>query len=237
MKELSFDLKLRSIPVNITDIEGVTKQFTLRELDAEQKDIYMERFKMDISFVDGKASIASGSEFKMPKVVDFMTMVLYDDTGKNVTAAALKKYPSTVITTDLKTVYNRGFTPGFYFKRMTEEDHQHKSPSNLSHYRYIKIGKVKSYFHDKKIARISINNGYLTKNDDIIIMGNSSDTYVHQRALEITFKGKNVNKTPRGTKKENILIDLKVNEPVIGKGVDNIYIFTDKTYSTKSYSL
>ena len=98
MKELSFDLKLRSIPVNITDIEGVTKQFTLRELDAEQKDIYMERFKMDISFVDGKASIASGSEFKMPKVVDFMTMVLYDDTGKNVTAVALKKYPSTVIT-------------------------------------------------------------------------------------------------------------------------------------------
>ncbi|MFX0028893.1 MAG: peptidase U32 family protein, partial [Candidatus Hermodarchaeota archaeon] len=28
--------------------------------------------------------------------------------------------------TELKKVYNRGFTPGFYFKRMTEEDHQHK---------------------------------------------------------------------------------------------------------------
>ena len=138
--------------------------------------------------------------------------------------------------TELKKVYNRGFTPGFYFKRMTEEDHQQKSPSNLSHYRYIKIGHVESYISDKKIARISIDNGYLSKNDDIIIMGKNSDTYLHQHALKITFKGKNIDKTPRGTKKEKILIDLKVNEPVIGN-IDNIYIFTDKTYRTRSYSL
>ncbi|MHA1192174.1 MAG: peptidase U32 family protein [Promethearchaeota archaeon] len=139
--------------------------------------------------------------------------------------------------TELKKVYNRGFTPGFYFKRMTEEDHQHKSPSNLSHYRYIKIGQVESYIPNKRIAQISIDDGYLTNNDDIIIMGKYSDTYLHQHALEITFKGKNVNKTPRGTKKEKILIGLKVNEPVIGKGIDNIYIFTDKTYKTGTYSL
>ena len=139
--------------------------------------------------------------------------------------------------TELKKVYNRGFTPGFYFKRMTEEDHQHKSPSNLSHYRYIKIGQVESYIPEKRIARISIDNGYLTKNDDIIIMGKNSDTYLHQHAVEITFKGKIINKTPRGTKKETILICLKVNEPVIGKGIDNIYIFTDKTYKTGTYSL
>ena len=138
--------------------------------------------------------------------------------------------------TELKKVYNRGFTPGFYFKRMTEEDHQQKSPSNLSHYRYIKIGHVESYISDKKIARISIDNGYLSKNDDIIIMGKNSDTYLHQYALKITFKGKNIDKTPRGTKKEKILIDLKVNEPVLGN-IDNIYIFTDKTYKTRSYSL
>lgn len=138
--------------------------------------------------------------------------------------------------TELKKVYNRGFTPGFYFKRMTEDDHQQKSPSNLSHYRYIKIGHVKSYISNKKIARISIDNGYLTYNDDIIIMSKKSDTYLHQHALEIIFEGKNIKKTPRGTKKENILIDLKVNEPVIGD-IDNIYIFTDKTYKTRSYIL
>jgi putative protease len=41
--------------------------------------------------------------------------------------------------TELKKVYNRGFTPGFYFKRPTEEDHQHNYPYNLSHYRYIRV--------------------------------------------------------------------------------------------------
>jgi putative protease len=137
--------------------------------------------------------------------------------------------------TELKKVYNRGFTPGFYFKRMTEEDHQQKSPSNLSHYRYIKIGKVKSYIPNKKIARISIDNGYLTKNDDIIIMSKKSDTYLHQHVTEIIFEGKKINKTPRGTKKEKILVDLIVNEPVI-ENIDNIYLFTDITYKTRSYS-
>ena len=47
--------------------------------------------------------------------------------------------------TELKKVYNRGFTPGFYFNRITEKDHQHKSPSNLSHYRYIKVGQIENY--------------------------------------------------------------------------------------------
>jgi putative protease len=73
--------------------------------------------------------------------------------------------------TELKKVYNRGFTPGFYFKRVTEEDHQHKSPSNLSHFRYIKVGKVEQFNKQTGYASLSINNGFLTKNDDIIIMG------------------------------------------------------------------
>ncbi len=130
--------------------------------------------------------------------------------------------------TDLKKVYNRGFTPGFYFKRMTEEDHQHKSPSNLSHFRYIKVGQVEDYTKD--YAKISLDNGYLTKNDDIIIMGNNTDTYIHQKAEVIKFKEKQVSKTPRGTKEKPIFVKLGINGKAIGNGEDKIYIFTDKTY-------
>jgi putative protease len=96
--------------------------------------------------------------------------------------------------TDLKKVYNRGFTPGFYFKRMTEEDHQHKSPSNLSHFRYIKVGQVEDYTKD--YTKVSLDNGYLTKKDDLIIMGNNTDTYIHQKVEFIKFEEKQVNKTP-----------------------------------------
>jgi len=130
--------------------------------------------------------------------------------------------------TDLKKVYNRGFTPGFYFKRMTEEDHQHKSPSNLSHFRYIKVGQVEDYTKD--YAKISLDNGYLTKNDDIIIMGKNTDTYIHQKAEVIKFKEKQVNKTPRGTKEKPIFVKLGINGKAIGNGEDKIYIFTNKTY-------
>ena len=139
--------------------------------------------------------------------------------------------------TELKRVYNRGFTPGFYFKRVTEEDHQHKSPSNLSHFRYIKLGKVESYDPVEHLALISLNNGYLTKDDDVIIMGKNTDTYWHQKAEEIMYNGQLVEETPQGTKKQRIEINLRVDGEVQGNGKDLLYIFTDKTYKLKKYSL
>ena len=139
--------------------------------------------------------------------------------------------------TDLKRVYNRGFTPGFYFKRVTEEDQQHKSPANLSHFRYIKVGQVKTYFPDKNSAIISLNNGYLSKNDDLIIMGKTTDTYLHQEAKLILHKGKKVDKTPRGSKEKEVEIELHLNKPVIGNGQDKVYVFTDRTYKKRTYSL
>ncbi len=132
--------------------------------------------------------------------------------------------------TDLKRVYNRGFTPGFYFKRITEEDHQHRSPTNLSHYRYIKVGLVEKYNLKSKFALISLDNGYLSKNDDIIIMGKKTDTYIHQKAEEIIYQHRPVTKTPRGTNKKKITCELKLDDVACGGGQDNVYIFTDKTY-------
>ena len=139
--------------------------------------------------------------------------------------------------TELKKVYNRGFTPGFFFKRMTEEDHQHKSPTNLSHYRYIRVGQIERYNKNSRFASISLDNGYLTTNDDIIIMGKISNTYIHQKVGTIKYKGKIVNKSPRGKKSNQVIIDLEVIDSVVGNGIDKVYIFTDKTYNKKKYSL
>ncbi len=139
--------------------------------------------------------------------------------------------------TELKKVYNRGFTPGFYFKRVTEDDHQHKSPANLSHFRYIYLGDINEYDPKESKARITLTNGYLTKNDDIIIMGKKTDTYIHQSAEFIYYKGKSVDQTPKGTKNIKVEIELKINEPIFGSGKDKLYIFTDKTYETQTYSL
>ncbi|MHA1987383.1 MAG: peptidase U32 family protein [Promethearchaeota archaeon] len=139
--------------------------------------------------------------------------------------------------TELKRVYNRGFTPGFYFKRMTEEDHQHRSPTNLSHYRYIKVGQVDKYNSKTKYASISLDNGYLSKNDELIIMGKETDTYIHQKAEEIIYRNRPVTKTPRGTTGKKITCELKLDDIVREGGQDKVYIFTDRTYNKKVYSL
>ena len=139
--------------------------------------------------------------------------------------------------TELKKVYNRGFTPGFYFKRVTEEDHQHKSPANLSHFRYIRLGIIEEFNPKENYALISLDNGYLTNDDDVIIMGKNTDTYLHQKAKKIMYNGKLVDKTPQGTRKQKINIKLGVEGEVFGNGEDIVYIFTDKTYKSKKYSL
>lgn len=139
--------------------------------------------------------------------------------------------------TELKKVYNRGFTSGFYFKRATEEDHQHKSPSNLSHYRYIRVGQIEKYNPSNKTAQVSLTNGYLTQNDDIIIMGRKSDTYIHQNAKDLKYKGEVVKKTPRGTRKNKIIIELGIDGKVEENGIDRLYVFTDRTYYKKNYTL
>jgi len=139
--------------------------------------------------------------------------------------------------TELKKVYNRGFTPGFYFKRVTENDHQHKSPTNLSHFRYIRIGQIVKYDPNTNYAIISLDNGLLTKNDDLIIMGKETDTYIHQKASEIRYQNKIVSKTPRGKRDKKVIIKLKIDGSAIGEGNDKIYVFTDKTYDKKEYVL
>ena len=120
---------------------------------------------------------------------------------------------------------------------MTEEDHQHKSPTNLSHFRYIKIGQINKYNSNTKYASISLDNGYLTKNDDLIIMGKETDTYIHQKASEIRYRNKVVSRTPRGKRDDKVLVELKIDDAAIGEGRDKIYVFTDKTYDKKVYTL
>jgi len=120
---------------------------------------------------------------------------------------------------------------------MTADDHQHNYPYNLSHYRYIKVGKITNYNSNSEYANVMLNNGYITKDDDLIIMGKSTETYIHQDAKLIKYRGKEVDKTPRGTKHEPINVKLKLQKPAEGKGKDKVYIFTNKTYEKQEYSL
>jgi hypothetical protein len=87
------------------------------------------------------------------------------------------------------------------------------------------------------MATILLDNGYIGINSDVVIMGKRSDTYIHQQKNVLKYKGKIVDMTPRGTKKNNITIKMKVNDIPETQGFDKVYIFTNKTYKRQKYSL
>jgi putative protease len=132
---------------------------------------------------------------------------------------------------ELKKVYNRGFTNGFYFNRPTEKDHQHKSPTNLSHWRLIKVATIKSYSKKEKKAKVKVINGSLDKGMSIIVQGDAgSTTYFHQKLYKIEMNGKFVNSTGKVSGNQYKEARIKVKSPVASNGKDHIYVFTDKTY-------
>ena len=132
---------------------------------------------------------------------------------------------------ELKKSYNRGFTNGFYFRRPTEFDHQHKSPTNLSHWRLIKMGTITKYSKQNKMATIKLINGSLRNSIEVLIKGdNTSNTYFHQKIRNLEIKGKKVNQTRKATENNPINVSIKIDKQVWSNGADSIYLFTNKTY-------
>lgn len=138
--------------------------------------------------------------------------------------------------TQLKRVYNRGFTTGFYFNKATIKDSQLRNPANMSHYRYIKMGVITDFF-PSKVAKIKLINGSLSIEDEIIVMSMDSlhDTYFSQKIRDIRIDGQNVSKTPKATSKHPIYITTKVDEKVNENKIDAIFKFTEETYKSVKY--
>lgn len=109
---------------------------------------------------------------------------------------------------ELKKAYNRGFTQGFYFKRATEEDQQHNSPSNLSHWRMIRLGTltaVSALQTGKSVmAKLKLVNGRVWEGLDVIVQGDkNSDTYFNQKIKYIEREGPNPNPNTNSNLKSN----------------------------------
>lgn len=98
MDALKFDLKLKEVPVSITDVGGREHAYVLRELTGLQRQIYNDSLDIDMTLVDGKPQIKTGEEFKIPSDIDLLAMCLYDENDKAVSRDVLGKYPTTVLT-------------------------------------------------------------------------------------------------------------------------------------------
>ncbi len=81
---------------------------------------------------------------------------------------------------ELETVYNRGFSPGFYFGTPSSEDYAGVNGSKATT-RKVYVGKVLNYFKKPKAAHILLESGKVNLNDRIIIIGETTGL------VELTF--------------------------------------------------
>jgi putative protease len=122
----------------------------------------------------------------------------------------------------LKRVYNRGFSTGFYFGLPTGSEIEANREGNLSDYKKVEIGKVLSYYRDKKAAKILLTSGKLKLADIIYIVGTHTDTFVKQEVSSIQIKQKqNLTETPLVSKNNRLTVGIVVDKPV--KKNDKIY--------------
>jgi putative protease len=74
---------------------------------------------------------------------------------------------------ELETVYNRGFSSGFYFDKPSSEDYAGVEGSKATT-RKVYVGKVLNYFKKPKVAHILLESGKLKLNDKILIIGETT---------------------------------------------------------------
>ena len=116
----------------------------------------------------------------------------------------------------LKKVYSRGFSTGFYFGLPKGSEIEREREGNVSDFRKKEIGKVLSYYPEKKAAKIVLTSGKLKLNDEIYIIGTHTSTYLRQKISSIQIKQKkNLTETPFVTTKgKNISVGILVDKPV-----------------------
>ena len=116
----------------------------------------------------------------------------------------------------LKIVYNRGFSTGFYFGAPKGSEIERDVEGNVSDYRKIEIGKVLSYYPERKAAKILLTSGILKLDDEILFLGTHTDTFLRQRVSSIQIKQKkNLTETSLVTNKNNrISVGILVDKPV-----------------------
>jgi len=116
---------------------------------------------------------------------------------------------------ELETVYNRGFSSGFYFGKPSSEDYADVEGSKATT-RKVYVGKVLNYFKKPKAAHILLESGKLRLNDQLLIIGETTGL------LEMTLKKIIINeKSARSAKKGD---EVTLVTPELVRRNDKVYL-------------
>lgn len=117
--------------------------------------------------------------------------------------------------TELKKVYNRGFSSGFYFGIPSSEEYSGVEGSKATT-RKSYIGKVLNYYKDIEVAHILIESGQIKIGDEILIMGETTGV-IEIKLEKLTVNDKEDSIASRGEE-----VTLKV--PSLVRRNDKLYL-------------
>jgi putative protease len=127
---------------------------------------------------------------------------------------------------ELSTVYNRGFSTGFYFGVPTYLDVNQQS-GNMANYRKVEVGSIVTYYRDKKIAKLNLQKGQFKPGDVLFIEGGPNGTFYKHEIHEMQHKNRQIQQTPELTNRnDEYLITIKVQSPV--KRGDRVFVYMEK---------
>jgi len=116
---------------------------------------------------------------------------------------------------ELETVYNRGFSTGFYFGKPSSEDYAGVEGSKATT-RKVYVGRVLNYFKKPKVAQVLLETGQIKLKDQLLITGET--TGLIEVALEKLYVNE---KSVKAAKKED---EVTFVTPELVRRNDKVYL-------------
>lgn len=146
---------------------------------------------------------------RSPEYVYTVTKIYRKALNKKLTSKEIKE---SIV--ELKKVYNRGFSLGFYFKMPTADDFSFTENGEQTEYKEY-IGRIEKYWPKAKAASIKLHHGKLSIGDEIYVVSN-------ERAVQrIKIKSMEIDKKPVTLVKKGQEVGIKLDKAKRG---DLIYL-------------
>ncbi|MBW2996189.1 U32 family peptidase [Candidatus Woesearchaeota archaeon] len=152
------------------------------------KDLCALPFIEKLKFVD---AFKIEGRNRSPEYVKTVTEVYREAIDKKLTKARIKQ-----LMKKLKTVYNRGFSSGFYLGKPMPKDFTDVYGSKATR-KKVYAGKVLHYYGNIKVAEVKVEAGSLKTGDEIMIQGPTTGVY-EQKLKSMEIKHKKVKEVKKG---------------------------------------
>jgi len=176
-------------PYTVKDNQGSSLRITNNHI-LSAKDL------CTLSFIE-KLKKAGITSFKIegrnrePEYIDTVVRVYRKAIDKKLTEKEVKESMN-----ELKKVYNKGFSPGFFIKSPTSDDFSKVEHSDATQSKEF-IGKITHYYGKLGVGLVKINSGKLALEDNILVFGKTTPI-IRQKIESMEIDGEKIKKAKKG---------------------------------------